>query len=90
MPAACDASCQALRAAEEDLLVDELTTSYTNANDPYGSRLMTEALQTAASGTSARGEKSIRLKYSTSFTASCGETSAAIKTLIYVTEKTEG
>lgn len=90
MPASCNASCQALRSAEEDVLIDELTTGYTNANDPYGSRLMTTALQTAASGTTARGEKSVRLKYSTSFTASCGTAFTPVKTLIYVTEKTEG
>lgn len=90
-PPSCNAACESARASEQSSLNSQLTNpSYTNNNDPNGRRLINTALRTAVSGVTARGEKSLNLQYSTTFTLSCGGTSVPVKTIIYVTENNEG
>jgi len=91
IPTSCDATCQANRAAASSTLNSALTTGTTNTNDPNGgNRNMTTAITTTVSGTYAKGEKSLNLDYSTNFTLTCGSAANTMKTLIYVTERTEG
>ncbi len=92
IPATCDATCQSDRAAASSTINSILTSGTTNTNDPYGaSRNMTTALRTKVPSTQyARGEKSITLDYSTTFTLSCGDTFVPAKRIIYVTERNEG
>ncbi len=90
IPASCNATCQAERAAASSTLNTALANSNTNSNDPNGgNRNMTSALTTSVSGY-AKGEKSIDLDYSTTFTLTCGSASNTVKGLIYVTTRTEG
>ena len=95
IPATCDATCQSDRAAASSALNSILASGTTNANDPYGaSRNMTTALTTKVPSTQyARGEKSVVLDYSTTFTLSCGtgaNTFTPARSIIYVTDRTEG
>ncbi len=95
IPATCDTTCQTDRAAASSTLNTTLTSGTTNANDAYGaSRNMTTALTTKVPSTQyARGEKSVTLDYSTTFTLSCGtgsNTFTPVRSIIYVTDRTEG
>ncbi len=95
IPTTCDATCQSDRATASSTLNSILTSGTTNANDPYGaSRSMTTALRTKVPSTQyARGEKSVTLDYSTTFTLSCGtgaNTFTPARSIIYVTDRTEG
>ena len=95
IPATCNATCQSDRATASTTLNSILTSGTTNANDPYGaSRNMTTALTTKVPSTQyARGEKSVTLDYSTTFTLSCGtgsNTFTPVRSIIYVTDRTEG
>jgi hypothetical protein len=90
IPATCNATCQADRAAASSTLNTLLSTGTTNSNDPNGAnRNMTSALTTDVGGY-AKGEKTVALDYSTTFTLTCGAASNTVKNLIYVTERTEG
>ena len=95
IPALCNATCQSERATASSILNSTLSSGTTNANDPYGaSRNMTTALTTKVPSTQyARGEKSVVLDYSTTFTLSCGtgaNTFTPVKSIIYVTDRVEG
>lgn len=92
IPATCDATCQSDRATASSTLNSILTSGTTNANDPYGAnRNMTTALTTKVPSTQyARGEKSVTLDYSTTFTLSCGNSFTPARSIIYVTDRTEG
>ncbi len=92
IPATCDATCQSDRAAASSTLNSILSSGTTNANDPYGAnRNMTTALTTKVPSTQyARGEKSVTLDYSTTFTLSCGNSFTPARSIIYVTDRTEG
>ncbi len=71
--ATCDSLCVLARKREADnLTFQQLANGVTSAGDPYGAgRNMTAALTTAASSGKAQGQKSLKLKYSTIFEASC-------------------
>lgn len=95
IPATCDATCQSSRATASSTLNSTLSSGTTNANDPYGAnRNMTTALTTKVPSTQyARGEKSVMLDYSTTFTLSCGTGSGTFtpaRSIIYVTDRSEG
>lgn len=92
IPSTCDATCQSDRAAASSTINSILTSGNTNANDPYGaSRNMTTAITTKVPSTQyARGEKSINLDYSTTFSLSCGNSFTPARSIIYVTDRVEG
>jgi hypothetical protein len=92
IPATCDATCQANRSTASTTINNTLKSGTTNSNDPNGSsRNMTTAITTAIGSTGfAKGEKSINLDYTTTFTLTCGTTQTTSKTIIYVSERTEG
>jgi hypothetical protein len=90
-PATCNATCEAARDAAEDALNNTLSNGTTNTNDPNGgNRDMDDALTDTVSGTYAKGEVSLSLDYSTTFTLGCGGTMTPAKSLIYVTDRVEG
>ena len=90
-PASCDTSCQTARNAAASTLNTQLSTGTTNSNDPNGgNRNMNTALNQANTSGYAKGTKSVKLDYSTTFTLSCGTSSTPFKSIIYVTDRTEG
>ena len=91
-PAVCDAGCQTARDTASTTLNTLLSSGNTNANDPNGSRPMLTALRQALNNPSgySRGVKSVNLEYSTTFTARCANDSVPVRSIIYVTDRTEG
>lgn len=93
-PTTCNAACETERSAAESALNNTLERGKTNDNDPYGAtRNMTGgngALTTVVSSTSAKGEKSVNMNFTTTFTLSCGATSTSSKVYIYVSDNNEG
>lgn len=91
-PAVCDATCQSDRNTAQNTMNSILSTGTTNANDPNGAnRNIPAALNTKVGGTqTAKGEKNIKIDYSTTFTASCGSAFTPVNSIIYVTNRIEG
>ena len=66
--------CSPERTAATNAITSELLNGNTDANDPYGSRTMKNALRkvaTSPGGTKAMGKKSLKIDYTTDFTVDC-------------------
>lgn len=86
---AAGAPADPVKDAVATMITSQLTGSSTDANDPYGQRLMSTALRTPISGTKALGKKSIILQYTTDFTLNCnGGTPQKVR--VQVTNENEG
>jgi hypothetical protein len=92
--ATCDADCVADRIKDAANLTNQLNNGTTDASDPFGaSRTMHTALTTEVSG-KAQGKKSVKVRYTTLFQASCGLNPVldprTVKARVQVAEDVEG
>lgn len=89
----CDADCFADRIKDASNISNQLNRGLTDSNSVGGSRPMYTALTTEFNG-KAQGKKSVKVKYTTVFQASCGLNPVldprTVKAIVKVSEDREG